>query len=171
MSTPTPPGPPPSQPPPGFQPQGFQPPGPPPSAPPVQPATSPQGAAGQPTPGFISLTVQGNVMTSNALTPTVLLNGHQMKTHYGENTFPVPPGTWRVEVYCQWLRRYGQAQMDVQIGEGQATRLFYAPPFHQFSTGAIGYEKQKRKGVAVFAALMVFIVLVVVLAVVGGLLG
>lgn len=166
MSTPMPPGPPPSQPPPGFQP-----PGPPPSAPPTQPAPTQQGAAGQPSPGFISLTVQGSVMTSNALTPTVLLNGHQMKTHYGENTFPVPPGMWRVEVYCQWLRRYGQAQMDVQVGEGQATRLFYAPPFHQFSTGAIGYEQQKRKGVAVFVGLMVLIVAIVVLAVVGGLLG
>ena len=115
------------------------------------------------------LTLQGNAMTSNMITPTVLLNGHPMPTRYGENVYPVPPGRWRVEVYAQWLRRYGQAALDVDVPEGQSVRVFYAAPLHQFTTGSIGYEKQPRKGKALGIGLLVLVLVLVLLLVIAAL--
>ena len=105
--------------------------------------------------------VQGNWFTSNALKPTVRLNGYQVANRYGENIHPVPPGRWHVEVHCQWLREYGQAEHDVDVAEGQTVDVFYAPPWHQFARGRIGATKQPRPGLAAFAVLMALTVLVV----------
>ena len=111
------------------------------------------------------LTLQGNVMTSNMITPTVLLNGHLMTSRYGENVYPVPPGRWRIEVYAQWLRRYGQAAMDVDVAEGQTVRVYYAAPLHQFTTGSIGLEKQPRKGKVLGIGVLVLVLLLAFLLV------
>ncbi|MDO9456052.1 hypothetical protein [Nocardioides sp.] len=117
----------------------------------------PQG----PPPGFVVLTVQGSSLTSNMISPAVTLNGYPVPTSYGENTLPVPPGRWHVAVQAQWMRVYGQADVDVDVTSGQAVRLFYAAPWHQFSSGSIGFEKQKRKGGGVFLAMMLALLLVV----------
>jgi hypothetical protein len=85
--------------------------------------------------------------------------------HYGENVVPVRAGPNRVEVSCQWLLRFGQATLDVQVPPGARAPVFYAAPSHQFSRGAIGFEKQKRPSIVGFTV-MLTVTMLLVLAVV-----
>lgn len=138
----------------------MTPPGPPPG-PPGPPPAVPQPAAQPPT-GWLRLTLQGSPMTSSLITPAVTINGWRVPSHYGENVIPVNAGPNRVEVSCQWLMKFGQATLDTQVPEGGQLLVYYAAPWHQFTRGAIGYQKQKRPGVAGFALLLTAILLVVV---------
>ena len=112
--------------------------------------------------GWISVVLQGNAMTSNMIPPTVQLNGYRMPASYGDNVYPVPPGRWRVDVHAQWLKRFGEATLEVDVAEGQTVRTYYAAPMHQSTGGSIGFEKQPRRGKAVAIGLFVLLVLVVV---------
>ena len=105
--------------------------------------------------GTVALTLQGSVMTSNAITPSCRINGYPVKVRYGENLIPVPAGLARVDLSAQWLRTYGQAALEFQVQPGQTVPVFYAAPMHQFTTGSIGHQKVKRKGVGAFVAMMV----------------
>ena len=110
------------------------------------PPLTPQPPQPGPPVGWIDLTIQGSVLTSNMIVPSVRLNGHPMPSKYGHSVYPVPPGPWRVELAAQWLRTYGQATLDLHVADGQTVPVFYAAPLHQFSSGRIGHEKQKRPG-------------------------
>lgn len=144
----------------------------PPPGPQQPPSHGPFGAP-EPTPvlpgaapvGWVHLVVQGNVMTSNMITPSVLLNGYPVPSRYGDNLYPVPPGRWRVDVHAQWLRRYGEASLEVDVAEGRTVRVFYAAPLHQWTDGAIGLERQPRKGKVVGIGLPVLMVVVTALLV------
>jgi hypothetical protein len=169
-TTPPPPYQPPPQPPhqPAHPPQSAPPPHlpPPPSGPP-SPAPVPQPAAPavDPNAGYLVLTLQGNVMTSSMVPPRVRLNGYPVPTSYGQNVLPLPAGRWHIDVSCQWLREFGQAALDVDVAPGQHVPVFYAAPMHQFATGSIGFEKQPRKGLAIFLVLMAVLLVVVGLSV------
>ena len=128
-----------------------------PQGPPPPPAHQPAG--------WIRLTVQGNALTSNMVTPSVRLNGYPVQGAYGASVHPVPPGPWHVDVHCQWLRQYGQAALDVQVADGQTVDVFYAPPWHQFASGRIGLEPQPRPGLGLFLVLMAVVVVVVVVGI------
>lgn len=106
------------------------------------------------------LTLQGNVMTVG-LTPTVRIDGHAVPRTFGPNFYPVRPGRHRVDVHTQWMRQYGQASMEVDLHEGQQVMLFYAVPWHQFTTGSIGHEKQTRRGAGAMGAMLVGILVLV----------
>lgn len=111
-------------------------------------------------------------MTSNVITPTLLVDGHQMPSQYGANVHQVVAGRHRVELYAQWMRRYGQAAMDVDVRPGETVDVFYAAPLHQFTTGNIGLVKQPRKGLGILIALFaVILVLCVGLPILAVLLG
>jgi hypothetical protein len=112
--------------------------------------------------GTLLLTVQGSVLTSNMIAPTVTPNGYPVPTSYGENALPVYPGPIRVAVQAQWMRAYGQAAIDVDVRPGEAVHVWYAAPWHQFTTGSIGFEKQRRKGAGALAAMLVVLLLVAV---------
>jgi hypothetical protein len=120
-----------------------------------------QQQAPQPT-GWIRLTVAGSSLTSNMIRPAIRFNGYPVPAGYGESTHPVPPGRWHVDARCQWLREYGQAELDVDVAEGQAVDVFYAPPWHQFSQGRIGLTHQQRPGLWVFVVTMLLVLLIVV---------
>lgn len=170
---------PPTQPPPPNSPPNLPP--PPPSSPPVhqpsqqsvpQPVQQPPAPVQAPTSGppvadpnvgHLVLTLQGSMMTSSLIPPTVRLNGYPVTTRYGQNVIPLPPGRWHIDVHCDWLKQFGQAALDVDLAPGQHVPVFYAAPMHQFATGSIGFEKQKRKGVAVFAGIMTALALFVAL--------
>ena len=104
-------------------------------------------------------------MSSNMITPTVMLNGYPVPSSYGENRLPVRPGRIRVEVQNQWMRTYGQAATEVDVRPGEVVALWYAAPWHQFTTGSIGPEKQKRKGAGAFVGILAVVVLLPVLLV------
>ena len=115
----------------------------------------------QPT-GWIRLTVQGNGLSANMISPKIRLNGYPVPAAYGESVHPVPPGPWRVEATCQWIRRYGEAALDVQVADGQTVDVFYAPPWHQFTDGRMGLTRQQRPGALVFALIMGLMTILVV---------
>ena len=136
----------------------------PPSGPPVWPQYD----------AAIKFTVQGSVLTSNLVPPTLTIDGHPAPSASGGSStvIPVPSGTHHLEAYSQWLRSYGQAALDVQIPPQSQVEVFYAPPYHQFTGGAMGVTPQPRKGmgclVGIFAGLLVIVLLIVILAVVAG---
>jgi hypothetical protein len=116
--------------------------------------------------GHLRFHVQGSVLTSSMITPTVLINNQVVKASYGPNDYFLPAGLYRVSAYAQWMRQYGQAALDVAVHPGQTVETFYAAPLHQFTTGSMGFTKQSRKGLGLFLGLMA-VVLVFVLAALG----
>jgi hypothetical protein len=112
--------------------------------------------------GHLRVNLQGSVLTSSMITPTLLINGQPVKASYGPNDYILPAGPYRVSAYGQWMRQYGQAALDVAVYPGQTLEVFYASPLNQFITGSMGFTRQKRKGRALFvgliAVLMIFFV-------------
>ncbi|MFT4187874.1 MAG: hypothetical protein QM621_04770 [Aeromicrobium sp.] len=117
-------------------------------------APMPPSAPAQPPMGWVSLTIQGSVMTSSMIPPKAAINGYLVPASYGLNQIPVPAGPVRVDLSAQWMRTYGQASLEFQLAEGQNVPVFYAAPLHQFTTGSIGFEPVKRKGVGVFVVIL-----------------
>ncbi len=125
----------------------------------------------QPPMGTLRLTIQGNMLTANMFTPTVQVNGFRVPARYGPQDIPVYAGPNHLDVHAQWLRRYGQASLDTQVAPGQVLDVWYGPPAHQFSRGAIGFEKQNRPGMWFLWALVGVAALMVVMVVGLGLSG
>ncbi|MFI5691177.1 hypothetical protein ACIA58_05015 [Kribbella sp. NPDC051586] len=135
------------QPPPQFQPQ-YQ----------AQQPYQPQGPM-----GMLQLTIQGSAMTSNMIPPTVHLNGYPVPVKYGRNDIPVFAGPLHVDIHAQWIRVYGKAALDCTVQPNQAVPVFYASPYHQFTSGSIGHSKVKRKGIGALLGMVGAIVAVAVL--------
>lgn len=144
-------------PPPYANPQPVQPAAPAYPAPPQQfgaaPGVAPSADFG-PNPGYIVMTLQGNVMTSSMIVPQIRVDGWPVPSQYGQNLIPVAPGVHSVYVSAQWMREYGQASLPVEVRPGEHVQVFYRAPMHQFTTGSIGFIPQKAKGLAVFWAVM-----------------
>ncbi|MBL0884794.1 hypothetical protein [Myceligenerans indicum] len=114
----------------------------------------------------LRFTVQGNVMTSNMVPPLLTIDGHKAPSRMsGSVDIPIESGRHHLEASSQWLRRYGQAAFDLDIAPGQAIEVFYAPPLHQFTSGAMGLSPQKRKGAGLTWGILGGLGLVVVLLV------
>ena len=126
------------------------------------PVSGPQAAMMQPPAGHgaLMLTLQGNAFTTG-LTPTVKIDGHPVPAAFGANFYPLRPGQHRVDVHAQWMRQYGQAAMGLDIREGQTIPGSYAVPWHQFTTGSIGHDKQSRKGLGVMIAIVAIVILII----------
>lgn len=116
--------------------------------------------------GHLRVHLQGSVLTSSVITPTLLINNQVVRASYGPNDYLLPAGPYRVSAYTQWMRQYGQAALDVAVQPGQTVEAFYAAPLHQFTTGSMGFTKQSRKGLGLFLGL-VAVVLVFILAALG----
>ena len=112
--------------------------------------------------GWLRLTLQGSALTSSLITPAVTVNGSRVPASYGENVIPVYAGPNRIDVSCRWMMKYGEATLETQVPAGGQVTAYYAAPWHQFSRGAIGYDKQTRPGVVGLTVMMVVIVLIVV---------
>ena len=113
--------------------------------------------------GMLHLTIQGSMMTSTMVPPTVHLNGYPIRVKFGRNDIPVFAGPLHIDVHSQWMRTFGQAALDCTIHPNQAVPVFYAAPYHQFTTGSIGHTKVSRKGLGVLLALIATIVAATVL--------
>lgn len=113
-----------------------------------------------PPPAFLRLHVQSNPMIT-LIDPKVLINGYPMPVRNGDNVLPIIPGTHRLEIYAQWVWRYGQAERRLDLVSGQTVELWYAPPVLTFLRGALGETKQRHPGtVALVCALVVFLLVV-----------
>lgn len=115
--------------------------------------------------GTIRMTVQGSELTTNLVPPTVLVNGHRLSSRFGTMDVPVWAGRNRVDVHAQWMRRYGEASLEFDVAPGQAVPVFYAMPWHQFTHGSMGFEKQKRRGLGVLLAIVAVPIAIVALLV------
>lgn len=115
----------------------------------------------------LKFTVQGNVLTSNMVAPTLTIDGFNAPTPTmgGSTLIPIMSGPHRLQVHSQWLRQYGQAALDIVVQPQSQLEVFYAPPFHQFTTGAMGFEAQQRKGLGCLIGLLVGIIAVPLLIV------
>jgi hypothetical protein len=113
--------------------------------------------------GHLRVNLQGSVLTSSMITPTLLINGQPVMASYGPNDYILPAGPYRVSAYGQWMRQYGQAALDVAVYPGQTVDVFYAAPMHQFTTGSMGFTKQPRRGLGLLLGLMGGVVFYVLL--------
>ncbi len=133
---------------------------PPPAETQLIPAPSAPMMAAEPVPGLlpghglVRVNIQGSVMTSSMIVPSLMIDGRLLTSKYGVNAFQVPAGIHKVEAYAQWMRRYGQAALDVNVPPGAAVDVFYAAPLHQFTTGNMGLTKQRRKGAWMMVGLL-----------------
>ena len=142
----------------------------PPSQPPAQPTPqnqpNQQNQQNQPAVGTVRLTIQGSMVTANAITPRVRINGYPVPSRYGVQDLPVYAGPNHIDIDTQWMRTYGQAGIDTTVAPGQVVEVWYASPVHQFARGNIGFTKQPRPGMGCFWVALGVGVLFVVLAVV-----
>lgn len=117
---------------------------------------------------MLKFTVQGNAMTSNMVPPTVTIDGNPAPapTLGGSVMIPIPPGPHRIEVYSQWLRKYGQASLDINAQPNTELEVFYAPPFHQFTKGSMGFTPQKRAGIGFLIGLLAVVVLIILVVII-----
>jgi hypothetical protein len=120
--------------------------------------------------GTIRLTIQGSVLTANAITPRVRINGYPVPSRYGVQDLPVYAGPNHLDIDTQWMRTYGQAGIDTSVAPGQVVEVWYASPVHQFARGNIGFTKQPRPGVGCLAVGLGLLALLFVLAVLAGVL-
>jgi hypothetical protein len=112
--------------------------------------------------GHLRVHLQGSVVTSSMITPTLLIDNQVVNASYGPNDYFLPAGPYRVSAYTQWMRQYGQAALDVAVYPGQTIEVFYASPLNQFTTGSIGFRKQRRKGVGLLVGLIALVMVFVV---------
>ncbi len=133
-------------------------------------ATAPPDAP--PGGGIINLTVQGSVMSSSFVPPSLTINGHRVGLpSSGTQRIPAPAGVHHLVVSCQWIRTYGQAELSVHVAPGQQVDVFYAAPMHQFTTGSIGFEPQTRKGKGFVFGLLGVMALIFLISIIRLLLG
>ncbi len=107
--------------------------------------------------------MQGNALTSNFVPPALTIDGYPAPPARigGSTVISVPAGWHHLEVSSQWLRRYGQAALDVHVPPQTQLQVFYAPPFHQFSTGGMGLTPQPRKGAGLLIGVLVGLIALV----------
>ncbi|WP_454858517.1 hypothetical protein [Promicromonospora soli] len=114
----------------------------------------------------LSFTVQGNLMTSNWIAPSLTIDGHPAELPItGTRQIPIMSGRHHLRVHSQWLRQYGHAALDIEIAPGENLQVFYAPP-HQnfFNEGSMGLSPQPRKGRGYFIATWTVIGLLLLVA-------
>ncbi len=115
--------------------------------------------------GTLALTVQGSALTSGFFTPKVFVDGYPVPVAFGTTPIPLVPGRHRVDVHTWWLLRYGEASIEVDVAPGGVVPVFYAVPWHQLSSGSIGFLPQQRKGgraVAIYFGCILALVIAVV---------
>ncbi|WP_370288245.1 hypothetical protein [Nocardioides sp.] len=125
---------------------------PPPSAPPL---------------ALLRLHLQGNTFT-HLIPPRVVINGAAQTVHFGVNEIQIYAGPTYLHCEVQWLRTYGQADLAFTAAPGTATDVWYVAPYHQFTTGSIGYEKQRARGTGFIVGLVVIMVLLVAVIILAG---
>ncbi|NHB84890.1 hypothetical protein G7085_10520 [Tessaracoccus sp. HDW20] len=99
----------------------------------------------------------------------MLLDGYRLNVSAssGSFDFPVPAGNHRLHAHGQWLRTFGNADIDFSVQPGQFVEIFYAAPVHQFANrGAIGFTPQKRQGMGILITVLVAVLAVFALAMV-----
>jgi hypothetical protein len=128
---------------------------------PAAPQQPPAGAM-----GLLQLHVQGSMMTTSLIHPSVSIDGYPTQIKYGDNPFQLLAGRHHIEVYMQYMRKYGQAALDFNIYPNAQVDVWYAGPKHQFASGDIGFEPQKAKGMGLMIGMIAVLVFLFVLLII-----
>jgi hypothetical protein len=107
-------------------------------------------------PSVLRVNVQGSWLSG--MKPSVKINGYLVACKWGPTDFQMPPGRHRVSASAQWMRTYGQAELDVDLPPGQVVEVFYASPPTQFQRGSMGLTRRSRVGTWVFAGVLAVLV-------------
>ncbi|MEV0061091.1 hypothetical protein [Nocardia sp. NPDC050718] len=104
--------------------------------------------------------------------PKIFVNGQPVPdARWGQTHVPVGPGQYHVRVVTPWLFDMGPAEIQVPVGPGPGSKVYYRSPAAVFFQGAIGWEPQKTPGVIFlwlpFAVLGVFFLLTLLLVLLG----
>ncbi|MGW6727884.1 hypothetical protein ACWF9G_18420 [Nocardia sp. NPDC055029] len=104
--------------------------------------------------------------------PKIFVNGQRVPdARWGQTHVPVGPGQYHVRVVTPWLFDMGQAEIQVPVGQGPGSKVYYRSPAVFFFKGAIGWEPQKTPGLILTllpgAVTAVLFLLVFVLILVG----
>jgi hypothetical protein len=111
-------------------------------------------------PTFVRLTVQGGWSGVGAPGFRLLVDGYPIEVEgAGMHDFPVTPGRHDLGSSASWLRRYGYASTDGEVGAAQLVEVFYAPPLHVLAKGSAGPRKQRARGLTGLVAYLVVILL------------
>jgi hypothetical protein len=91
------------------------------------------------------------------ITPTIVLNGHQMLGRWGRNVIPLPPGQYHVHVHLPYFlpAQIGPADVTVWLQPGMMLEAEYRAPLWAYSRGALGPAPQPWNGKGCVIALAV----------------
>ena len=104
--------------------------------------TMPPGAT-----GLLRLTVQDTLLGRGRLTgPYLRIDGEPVSVAFGENPITVHAGRHQVHAAMSFGWPFGRAIMDVQVPDGGALDMWYAPSFSYYVKGRLGTQPQKPAG-------------------------
>jgi hypothetical protein len=139
----------------------------------VYPQQPPQQPQPQQPGGAIALTLKyhWSAFMLGLFKPVVEINGHQAANAWGRQVIPVPPGQYHLHVHVPYFLppRLGSADLPVNVYPGQTVELEYRAPLAVFFKGALGTSPQKYPGAALQIALLA-VVLIILLCACGGIL-
>ena len=80
--------------------------------------------------------------------PTLLLDGYEASARWGGNYLPLPPGRHHLRMHVRYpaFRRFGPAELTIDVPRGQLVQLEYKTPLWTFSAGALGPAPQRARG-------------------------
>jgi len=87
--------------------------------------------------------------------PRAEINGYPVQLAWGVNHIPAHPGVHRIHIYMPWLWRYGKADITVDNTAAPAPPVYYAVPYINFVSGAIGLQPVKNPGLVPFILFLV----------------
>ena len=111
--------------------------------------------------------MQASRLSATPNSPHPRIDGVTVPGSYGTTFYPLPPGRHRIDVALHWTWTYGEAGMEVDVAPGQTVPVFYAPPWHTFSTGSMGHTQQDRKGLLAMIVMVIAILAVIFVCCVG----
>ena len=111
--------------------------------------------------GELRLHVQGSTLWA-FVAPTVKLNHEFLPVKYGENVYPIVPGDHTLEIFGEWMWKYGKVSRPLEVRSGETVELWYAAPALTFLGGRLGETRQRHAGAL---GLVLFLVLAVALTV------
>jgi hypothetical protein len=77
-----------------------------------------------------------------AFTPTVTINGNKERRPWGEYTYDLAPGTYRISVSYPWLflRECGRNTVQVTVHPGETKRITYCARLIRYLPGTMKVE-------------------------------
>jgi hypothetical protein len=121
-----------------------------------------------PAPTLPTLTIVTRQPSFGALvTPKAEINGHPVNLQWGSNHIGAPPGVHRIAIHVPWLWKFGRAEITVDNTAGPAPTVYYAMPWINFGSGAIGLEPVKSPGLVWFLLVILVPFVLLVLCCVG----